>query len=75
MGLLVAAASAVVETGPATGLADVARRAGVSKGAVQHHFASKLELLLAVVEAGWSDLIEQPAIISDDMALFDRVDV
>ena len=57
--VLDAAASAVVETGPATGLAEIARRAGVTKGALQHHFANKHDLLTAVVSAGWHDLIER----------------
>ena len=57
--LLAAAAWAVVETGPSTGVADIALRAGVSTGALQYHFASKAELLVAVVEMGWNDLVER----------------
>ncbi len=57
--VLSAAVDAVVETGPATGLAEIARRAGVTKGALQHHFSSKHDLLTAVVSAGWNDLVER----------------
>ena len=57
--VLGAAVDAVVETGPATGLAEIARRAGVTKGALQHHFSNKHDLLTAVVSAGWHDLVER----------------
>lgn len=39
-----------------TSLQKVARQAGVTVGAVQHHFASKAELLAAVVEDGFKSL-------------------
>lgn len=35
----------------ATGIAEICRRAGVSKGAFYHHFASKQELFLALLDA------------------------
>lgn len=57
--VLSATVATVVEAGPATGLADIARRAGVTKGALQHHFPSKVDLLAAVVSLGWSDLVER----------------
>ena len=57
--ILAAAADAVVETGPSTGLGEIARRAGVSTGALQYHFASKTDLLVAVVEVGWNELVER----------------
>lgn len=57
--VLGAAVDAVVETGPATALAEIARRAGVTKGALQHHFSNKHDLLIAVVSAGWNDLVER----------------
>lgn len=57
--VLAATVDAVIETGPATGLADIARRAGVTKGALQHHFPSKDDLLKAVVSEGWNDLVER----------------
>lgn len=57
--VLGAAVDAVVETGPATGLAEIARRAGVTKGALQHHYSNKHDLLTAVVSAGWHDLVER----------------
>lgn len=52
--LLLSAAESIVELGPTTGIAEVARRAGVSKGALQHHFGSKADLLVAVVYQGWA---------------------
>jgi AcrR family transcriptional regulator len=48
-----------VSTGPSTAVADVARLAGVSTGALQYHFPSKTDLLVAVVEGGWNDLVER----------------
>lgn len=57
--LLTAAARTIVEHGPSTGLAEIARRAGVSTGALQYHFGSKTDLLIAVVEMGWNDLVER----------------
>ncbi|MFT6293027.1 MAG: AcrR family transcriptional regulator, partial [Ilumatobacter sp.] len=55
--LLESAADVIVETGPSSGVAAVARRAGVSKGALQHHFDTKTDLLIAVVSTGWDDLV------------------
>jgi AcrR family transcriptional regulator len=63
--LLASAAAVVVDTGPGTGTAEVARKAGVSKGALQHHFGSKNDLLVAVVASGWSDLTERFAQLAD----------
>jgi len=57
--LLAATAAAVIDAGPATGTAEIARRAGVTKGALQHHFPSKHDLLLAVVVEGWEGLVER----------------
>ncbi len=56
--LLTGAISVVVETGPNTSVTEIAGRAGVSKGALQHHFDSKNDLMVAVVAMGWDDLIE-----------------
>jgi len=56
--LVASATRAVVSTGPSTAVADVARQAGVSTGALQYHFSSKTDLLVAVVETGWNDLVE-----------------
>jgi AcrR family transcriptional regulator len=71
--LLAAAAGAIVETGPSTGVAEIARRAGVSTGALQYHFESKTDLLVAVVEVGWNDLVERSLAIARDVSPADRV--
>lgn len=51
----------MIDSGPSTSIAAIAERAGVSKGAVQHHFDSKSDLLAAVVTAGWGELAEYAA--------------
>lgn len=51
----------------------VAKRAGVSRGAVQHHFGSRNDLLLAVVDAFGLALAE-PDEISRDLSVAARVD-
>ncbi len=71
--LLAAAAGAVVDTGPSTGVADIARRAGVSSGALQHHFETKADLLVAVVEVGWNDLIERSVSVQRNAPPIDRI--
>lgn len=57
--LLAAAADAILESGPATSMSTIAKLAGVTKGALQHHFPSKQDLLVAVVADGWDDLVER----------------
>lgn len=71
--LLAAAADAVADTGPSTGVAEIARRAGVSTGALQYHFDSKSDLLVAVVEVGWNDLVEHSMSIEPAVPPADRV--
>lgn len=57
-------------------LNEVAALAGVTKGAIQHHFASKVDLRLAVVEAGWMDLIDRIESIGPvEGPLADRIDL
>jgi AcrR family transcriptional regulator len=51
----------VLGSGPSTRIAEIAEQAGVSKGALQHHFDSKSDLLAAVVAAGWDELVEHSA--------------
>jgi AcrR family transcriptional regulator len=49
--ILAAAAAGFAEQGyDATGVADICRRAGVSKGAFYHHFSSKQDLFLELLE-------------------------
>jgi AcrR family transcriptional regulator len=48
--LLSAAARAIVEKGTGVSLAHIANEAGVSKGGLLHHFATREALLIALVE-------------------------
>jgi AcrR family transcriptional regulator len=48
--VLSAAADAMAERGTGVSLDDIARRAGVSKGGLLHHFASREALIVAMVE-------------------------
>lgn len=72
--LLAAAAGAVVETGPSTRIVEIARRADVSTGALQYHFDSKADLLVAVVELGWNDLVERSMSVDRSAPPVERVD-
>ena len=57
--ILAAALACFAETGyDATGVATICQRAGVSKGAFYHHFASKQALFLALLEE-WLDTIDR----------------
>ncbi|MDV3126504.1 TetR/AcrR family transcriptional regulator [Mycobacterium sp. 21AC1] len=47
--LLVAAEAEFAERGPAASIADIASRAGVAKGTVFRHFATKEDLIAAIV--------------------------
>jgi AcrR family transcriptional regulator len=57
--LLVAARELFADKGfAATGREEIAERAGVTRGALYHHFASKTELAAAVVEQLESELVD-----------------
>lgn len=66
--VLAAAAAAMADRGTAVSLAYIAQQAGVSKGGLLHHFATRDQLILALVEdanerfreivAGYLDLSE-----------------
>jgi AcrR family transcriptional regulator len=43
----------------ATTMIDVAQEAGLSKGAVQHHFTDKRDFMLCVAYHGWKELSER----------------
>lgn len=72
--LLSAAADAIVDTGPAASMADIARRASVSTGALQHHFASKTDLLVEVVRVGWDDLFDRSLLVDRGAPAAQRVE-
>ena len=55
--LLAAAEDEFAERGPAASIADIARRAGVAKGTVFRHFATKEDLIAAIVGAHIETLI------------------
>lgn len=54
--LLAAAEAEFAERGLEASIADIARRAGVAKGTVFHHFASKDELISAIVGSHFTAL-------------------
>lgn len=63
--LLAAAERLIAERGfDAASLGDIAAAAGVSKGAIYHHFPSKGELLLALLDAHFEERIEAAARIA-----------
>ena len=74
--LLRAAGQCVCRSGPmATTLAQVADLAGVSKGALQHHFEDKRDLMASVVEWGWGALVPRLRGLSDtEGTITERVD-
>lgn len=74
--LIGAAIECLLEAGyAATRMNDVAAKAGLSKGALQHHFADKRDLMVCVLEAGWADLVDGlRAISAIDGSIADRVD-
>ena len=45
----------------------------MSTGALQHHFASKTDLLVAVVESGWNELVERATTADRGIPPADRV--
>src|SRR5580692_5557618 len=58
--LLVAARELFAEKGfAATSRDEIAERAGVTRGALYHHFASKTEVAAAVIEVLQSELVER----------------
>ena len=59
----------------ATTLQAVATEAGLTKGALQHHFADKRTLMAAVVEAGWAETMDRLRAVSPtDGSIAERVD-
>jgi AcrR family transcriptional regulator len=57
--IVLAARELFAEAGyEATTIEDIARRAGVSKGALYHHYADKVEVLAAVYEELETELVE-----------------
>ena len=73
--LIDAALLVFAETGVANArLADIATRAGATRGAVYHHFEDKTALLLAVVSESWDTLTVQVwAELDGDGPVHDRL--
>lgn len=75
LALLAAAVDLVSAHGSsALRLHDVAARAGVTKGALQHHFPSKADLAAAVTEQGWEVLTAALGAVEVSASLTERVD-
>lgn len=56
----------------ATGVAEICQRAGVSKGAFYHHFASKQQVFLALLDGWLSGLDKQVAVSRGRATPFDE---
>lgn len=68
--ILDAAAALAVRGGlEGTSIAAVAAEAGVAKGAIYLHFASRNELIAGLQARVWSQMMEQPRIVAHDDAL------
>ncbi|MCK0172640.1 TetR/AcrR family transcriptional regulator [Mycolicibacterium sp. F2034L] len=63
--LLEAAEKEFADRGPAASIADIARRAGVAKGTVFRHFATKEDLMAAIVCAHLGTLTETARRLAD----------
>jgi TetR/AcrR family transcriptional regulator, transcriptional repressor for nem operon len=63
-----AAALAVSEGLEGTSIAKVAAEAGVAKGAIYLHFASRSELIAGLQARVWAQMMEQPRVVADDHA-------
>ncbi len=73
--LVAAVHSCISELGLAgTTASEIAQRAGVTWGAVQHHFGGKDGILLAVLEDSIAQLAERLAGLDPHVALGERVD-
>lgn len=59
--------------GPTT-LTKVAEEAGLTKGAVQHHFKDKSALMHAVVETGWAQILPRLISLSAEGTVAERLD-
>ncbi len=64
-----AAALAVREGIEGTSIAQVAAEAGVAKGAIYLHFASRSELIAGLQARVWADMMEQPRAAAADEAV------
>lgn len=68
--ILDAAAALAIRDGlEGTSIADVAAHAGVAKGAIYLHFASRSELIAGLQARVWAQMMEQPRIVALDDAV------
>lgn len=75
--ILDAAAALAIRAGlDGTSIADVASEAGVAKGAIYLHFASRSELIAGLQARVWAQMMEQPRIVAhdDDLSWPERLD-
>ena len=67
--IIISAAELFSEIGyPATGLADIIKRAEMTKGALYYHFDSKESLATAIIEEGSANLVNTFRSITDSSA-------
>ncbi len=64
-----AAALAITDGLESTSIAKVAAEAGVAKGAIYLHFASRSELITGLQARVWAQMMEQPRVVAADGAL------
>ncbi len=68
--ILEAAARLAISDGlESTSIAQVATEAGIAKGAIYLHFASRSELIAGLQAQVWARMMEQPRVVADDDAV------
>lgn len=72
--IMAAVVESIAEVGfHRTSGAEIAKRAGVTWGAVQHHFGDKNGILIAVLEDSFNRLLDRLATVDPALALEERV--
>ena len=69
-----AVTASIIEVGlEGTSAAEISRRAGVTWGAVQHHFGDKNGILVAVLEESFNSLTRRLNTVDAGLALMERI--